>query len=140
MEIRTQNLLKGMERNFIKKRRKLKEAMKNKNKQGLKDPKEPFSSTAEKADLLDLAVDVKKDENGIVKLHDVIESHPDIKRTFAQKIRGKQEMIIDSITNQDVIAAGLRDKAASSKALHDQATEIEQGRPFGGVNVVIIKR
>ena len=129
-----------MERNFIKKRRKLKEAMKNKNKQGLKDPKEPFSSTAEKADLLDLAVDVKKDENGIVKLHDVIESHPDIKRTFAQKIRGKQEMIIDSITNQDVIAAGLRDKAASSKALHDQATEIERGRPFGGVNVVIIKR
>ena len=129
-----------MERNFIKKRRKLKEAMKNKNKQGLKDPKEPFSSTAEKADLLDLAKDIKKDENGIVKLHDVIESHPDIKRTFAQKIRGKQEMIIDSITNQDVIAAGLRDKAASSKALHDQATEIERGRPFGGVNVVIIKR
>ena len=139
MEKEIPNLLKGMERNFIKKRRKLK-AMEKQNQQDQKDQKEPSSSTAEKADLLDLAKDIKKDENGIVKLHDVIESHPDIKRTFAQKIRGKQEMIIDSITNQDVIAAGLRYKAASSKALHDQATEIERGRPFGGVNVVIIKR
>jgi hypothetical protein len=58
---------------------------------------------------------------------------------FSNKIRVKQEMVVDSISEADLIGAGLRDKAMSSKALGEQAMELEQGRPMGNIQVFYIK-
>ena len=81
----------------------------------------------------------KEDENGFVDMRRTYEDHPEIKQTFVGKIRRKQEMVIDSISEQDLMSATLRDKATSAKALGEQALELEQGKPMGNVQVFYIK-
>ena len=82
----------------------------------------------------------KEDKNGFVDMKNVYDEHPEIKQTFVGKIRRKQEMVIDSITEQDLMSATLRDKATSAKALGEQAFELEQGRPMGNIQVFYIKK
>lgn len=58
---------------------------------------------------------------------------------FSHRIRQKQEMVVESISESDLMGASLRDKATSAKALGEQATELEQGKPMGNIQVFYIK-
>ena len=63
--------------------------------------------------------------------------NPQIKLRLAEKLKVKQEMIIDSITDQDLISADLRDKALSSKVLGEEVLDLEEGRRGNNVNILI---
>ena len=91
-----------------------------------------------KKDIFELAEE-RKDKNGLVDMSEVYDIHPEVKPTFIKKLRFKQEMIVDSITGQDLTSATLRDKAVSSKALGEQAMDLEQGKPMGNIQVFYIK-
>jgi len=80
-----------------------------------------------------------KDKDGYIDMEKVKEQLPELKKGFIGTLREKQKMIVESIGVNDIVGAGLRDKAMSSKALHDQATEMEQGRPMGNIQVFYIK-
>lgn len=80
-----------------------------------------------------------KDKDGYIDMEQVKEKLPELKKGLVGMIREKQKMIVESITNNDTVGAGLRDKAMSSKALGEQASELEQGRPLGNIQVFYIK-
>ena len=80
-----------------------------------------------------------KDENGYIDMEKAKEQLPELKKGFINTLREKQKMIVESINMNDITGAGLRDKSMSSKALHDQASEMEQGRPMGNIQVFYIK-
>lgn len=80
-----------------------------------------------------------KDENGNVDIEKAREAMPELNRGLTSTLRDRQTKIVESINMNDISGAGLRDKAMSSKALHDQATELEQGKPMGNIQVFYIK-
>lgn len=80
-----------------------------------------------------------KDENGNVDIDKAREAMPELNRSLVGTLRDKQTKIVESISMNDISGAGLRDKAMSAKALHDQAFELEQGRPMGNIQVFYIK-
>ena len=81
-----------------------------------------------------------KDENGNVDIDMAREALPELNKSLTSTLRKKQTDIVESISMTDIQGAGLRDKAMSSKALHDQAMELEQGRPMGNIQVFYIKK
>ena len=91
----------------------------------------------EKVELFDLA---KEDKNGFVDMKKVYETNPDLKTRLVGKLKNKQEMIIDSITEQDLISANLREKAVSSRVLGEEVLDIEVGRSGSGVNIILDQR
>ena len=93
---------------------------------GKKKPEEP------KLGIFDL---VKEDENGFVDMKKFYKENPDIKLRMAEKLKNKQEMIIDSINPNDLISANLRDKAVSSRILGEEVLDIEVGRGGSGVQI-----
>lgn len=80
-----------------------------------------------------------KDENGYIDMDKVKDAIPEIGKGLVKKLRDKQEMVVDSITVNDLTSAGLRDKAMSAKVLGEQAMELEQGKPMGNIQVFYIK-
>lgn len=80
-----------------------------------------------------------RDKNGNVDIEQAKEALPELAKGLVNTLRDKQTKIVESISMDDIGGAGLRDKAMSSKALHDQATELEQGRPMGNIQVFYIK-
>ena len=80
-----------------------------------------------------------KDENGNVDIEMAKEALPELKKSLVSTLRDRQTKVVESISMVDIQGAGLRDKAMSSKALHDQAMELEQGRPMGNIQVFYIK-
>lgn len=80
-----------------------------------------------------------RDKDGNVDIEKAKDALPELKKGLVGTLREKQKMIVESISSNDITGAGLRDKAMSSKALHDQAAEMEQGRPMGNIQVFYIK-
>lgn len=80
-----------------------------------------------------------RDKDGNVDIERAKEALPELKKGLVGTLRDKQKMIIESISSNDITGAGLRDKAMSSKALGEQATDLEQGRPLGNIQVLYIK-
>lgn len=80
-----------------------------------------------------------KDKDGYIDMEKAKEQLPELKKGLVGTLRDKQKMIVESISSNDIIGAGLRDKAMSSKALGEQAMELEQGRPMGNIQVFYIK-
>ena len=80
---------------------------------------------------------VQEDKNGFVDMKKFYKDNPQIKLRLAEKLKVKQEMIIDSITDQDLISADLRDKALSSKVLGEEVLDLEEGRRGNNVNILI---
>ena len=80
-----------------------------------------------------------RDKNGNVDIEQAKASLPELTKGLVGTLRDKQKMIVESITSNDISGAGLRDKAMSSKALGEQATELEQGKPMGNIQVFYIK-
>ena len=80
-----------------------------------------------------------KDKDGYIDMEKVKEKMPELSKGLAKTLREKQAMVVNSIKVDDLTGAGLRDKAMSSKALGEQATELEQGRPMGNIQVFYIK-
>lgn len=80
-----------------------------------------------------------RDKDGYIDLEKAKENLPELKKGLIDTLREKQKTIVESITLNDINGAGLRDKATSSKALGEQASDLEMGKPMGNIQVFYIK-
>ena len=93
-----------------------------------KKPEEP------KKGIFDL---VKEDKNGFVDMKKFYKENPDIKQRMIGKLKDKQEMVIDSINQNDLISAGLKDKAITSRILGEEVLDLEEGRKGSSLNILV---
>lgn len=140
-----------MERIFIKKRKLNRMKNLKKNKLGNRENQNELSldtpeavSSPKTAGLLNPTnnweiIRQYRDANGNVDIEKAKEAIPTLNKSLTHTLRDRQTKIVESINMNDIQGAGLRDKAMSSKALHDQATELEQGKPMGNIQVFYIK-
>lgn len=90
-----------------------------------------------KKEIFDL---VQEDENGFVDMKKFYNENPDIKQRMISKLKDRQEMVIDSINQNDLISAGLKDKAITSRILGEEVLDLEVGRQGSNLNILIEQR